>query len=123
MKERPSAALQTALSTLIAGGGQIAVMKGIEVMAQRGQAHAQGAEANAKALALLNQFAASSKVLARSPETFESFVAAASAEGPVSHVFIDGKLLMQSGLGETLASVSPAVAAQIDLFPNLNKVD
>lgn len=52
-------------------------------------------------------------MLARDPETFQQFVAAATEDGPLQAVYIDGQTLMQSGLAEQAAAVSPAVAEQV----------
>ncbi|MDR0378816.1 MAG: hypothetical protein LBI62_02530, partial [Candidatus Accumulibacter sp.] len=111
--ERPEAALSTALSTLFAGGGQAAVMKGVSVLANRGQAKADQAIAAAETLDQLGRFAAASKVIQRDPETFEKFIADATEDGPVSQVFIDGQTLMQSGVAQAVAEISPSVAAQL----------
>jgi hypothetical protein len=116
LPERPDAALQTALSTLFAGGGQAAVMGGVgKVLArfEKEEVQAERAESGAEALSKINQLIAVSKVAERSPETFEGFIAAATEDGPVTHVYIDAKTLAQSGLAEPLAAVSPSVAAQI----------
>ena len=74
---------------------------------------AQDAERSARTLAELNTLAQASKVLARDPETFQQFVAAATEDGPLQAVYIDGQTLMQSGLAEQVAAVSPAVAEQV----------
>ncbi len=74
---------------------------------------AQDAERSARTLAELNTLAQASKVLARDPETFQQFVAAATEDGPLQAVYIDGQTLMQSGLAEQAAAVSPAVAEQV----------
>ena len=113
LAERPAAALQTALSTAFSGGGQVAVMKGLEVFARRNDLRVQQAEASTELLARLNQLAVADKVLQRDPVTFEQFVAQAAENGPVQQVFIDGRALLQSGIAEQLAAVSPAVADQL----------
>ena len=48
-----------------------------------------------------------------SPETFQQFVEQATEDGPVTDVFIDANVLMQSGVADQLAAVSPAVAEQL----------
>lgn len=64
-------------------------------------------------LAQIGQLAAASKLLERDPQTFEEFVNQAAEEGPASHVFIDGNVLLQSGVAEELAQSSPAIAEQL----------
>ncbi len=76
-------------------------------------AQVKQAAQDAQALADLNQAAKASKVLARDSSTFEQFIASATEDGPVQHVFIDAATLMQSGAADQVASVSPTVAAQL----------
>ena len=71
------------------------------------------AEQGAQFFDNINKLAAADKLLARDPETFEQFVAQAAEGSPVQQVFIDAQTLMQSGVAEQLAAVSPAVAAQL----------
>lgn len=115
LAERPTAALQTALATAFSGGGQVVLMKGAQMMAQRGGEQAQQAEQGAAFFANLNQLAEASKVLQRDPETFASFIEQAAENGPVPDVFINAQTLQQSGMAEQLAAVSPAVAEQLQV--------
>lgn len=80
----------------------------------RGERRTQQAEQGAEFFDNLNKLAAADKLLARDPGTFEQFVAQAAQDGPVQQVFIDAQTLMQSGVAEQLAAVSPAIAAQIE---------
>ena len=70
---------------------------------------AQQAIERAQALADISKLARASKVLERDPETFERFVESVSEDSPVSHVYIDGQTLFQSGMAEQVAAASPAV--------------
>lgn len=72
------------------------------------------AEEDAAFIEQLNQAAAADKLLARDPETFQQFIAAAAEDGPVSNVYLDGRMLMQSGMAPRLAELSPAVVQQLD---------
>ncbi|HEY0200251.1 MAG TPA: hypothetical protein VGC24_01015, partial [Burkholderiaceae bacterium] len=110
LSARPAAAAQTALSTLFAGGGQVAVMKGIGLMAQRDEKKVSDAGSTAQLLGKLNTLAAADKVLQRDPATFESFITSAAENGPVQQVFINATDLQQAGLADQLAAVSPSVA-------------
>lgn len=74
---------------------------------------AQRAQKGAEFIDNLNKLVQADKLVARDPETFEQFIAQVAEGGPVQTVFIDAKTLMQSGVAEQVASVSPAVAAQI----------
>lgn len=71
------------------------------------------AEQDAQTISNLNELAKASKVLQRDPQTFEQFVTQAAEGGPVQQVFIDANTLMQSGVAEQVAAVSPAVATQL----------
>jgi hypothetical protein len=116
LEERPSAAAQTLVATIVGAGGQVAVVKGIDAAVQRitGRAErAQAAEQNAQALGQLDELARASKVRTRDADTFEAFVAQVAEDGPVQDVFIDANILMQSGNAEALAQVSPSVAEQL----------
>ncbi len=73
------------------------------------------AEESTAALSDMGELASASKVLARDPETFEQFVASAAKSGPVDHIYIDAQTLMQSGVAEQVAAVSPAVAEQLQV--------
>lgn len=110
--ERPDAAYQTLVATLVQSG----VMGGASKIAQvaSGRAlQAQMAEEQAARIEQFNQFAAASKVLQRDPEAFAQFVAQAAQDGPVQAVFIDAQALLQSGVADEVAAASPSVAAQI----------
>lgn len=63
----------------------------------------------------LNELAQASNTLRRDPATFEQFIADASEDGPIQQVFIDANTLMQSGIAEQVAQVSPSVAAQLEV--------
>ena len=117
LAERPDAAAQTLIATLVGTGGQVTVMEGISKAvgyAEKRASKAQRAEEQTKAIEQLNKLAASSKVLQRDAETFQSFVAAATEDGPVDTVYVDGRMLMQSGMAPKLAEISPAVRDQLD---------
>jgi hypothetical protein len=111
LSERPNAALQTAIATAVGGGGQVAVMRGVQAIA-KATGRVQQADADVNMLTELGKVVQADKLLQRDAQTFETFVTAAAEDGPVSHVYIDAQVLMQSGLAEQVAQVSPAVAAQ-----------
>lgn len=116
LAERPDAAVQTLVATLVGVGGQTTVVKGIDsaiAMVEGRKQRAEMSEQGAQFLDNLNKLAAADKLLARDPETFEQFVAQAAEAGPVQQVFIDAQTLMQSGVAEQVAAVSPAVASQL----------
>lgn len=113
---RPNAALQTAIATAVGGGAQVATVKAAGWAVNRADYQAEKArqaELRNQVLAELNTLAQANKVLQRSPETFQEFVAKATEDGPLQSVYIDGQTLMQSGLAEQVAAISPAVAEQV----------
>lgn len=115
LRERPNAALQTAIATAVGGGAQVATMKGIGMVVNRleyQQYRAHQAEQGAQLLEVLTTFATASKLATRAPDSFEQFIAQTAEEGPVSHVFISADALMQSGVADQITAVSPSVAAQ-----------
>lgn len=71
------------------------------------------ANQTADSLQKLSDLVAANKVLQRDPETFQNFIAEASKDGPVQHVYVDANALMQSGVADKLAQVSPAIAEQL----------
>jgi hypothetical protein len=112
LDERPNAALQTAVASvvgtvLMSGPGAIAARR-----AYKKGVSAQKAEAYAQFIEQLNKAAAASKVLARDPETFQQFVKAAAEDGPVTDVYIDADVLNQSGLADQVLAASPTAAEQ-----------
>ena len=74
---------------------------------------AQRAQKGADFIDNLNKLVQADKLVARDPQTFEQFVAQAAEAGPVQQVFIDAQTLMQSGVAQQVAAVSPAVASQL----------
>lgn len=115
LKARPEAALQTALATAFGGGGQIALMKGIQLATARGEVQVMQAENSAQIIENLNELASASNTLRRDPESFEKFIEHVSEDGPVQEVFINANVLMQSGIAEQIAQLSPSVAEQLPI--------
>lgn len=115
LAERPNAAAQTLIATVVGTGGNVAFARGLGgvtgVMAD-GEAKALRGEQGAQAFETLGQIVAASKVLERDPQTFQAFVEAAAENGPVQDVFISAEALAQSGVAEQVAAASPSVQAQ-----------
>jgi len=121
LAERPNAALQTAIATLVASGGQVAILHAVQSDAMRQEAKAN-AEANTLRELLAN--AGASLLRERNPDTFTQFVAAAAERGPVDAVYVDAATFMQevqkAGLDmakmpETQAALQDAVATKSDV--------
>ncbi len=115
--ERPDAAAQTLVATLVASGGASAAGKAAQVASDRitgRQRQAEAALTDAQALTDLDQAAAASKVRPRDAQSFQDFVAHATQDGPVQDVYISAQALAQSGVNlEELAATAPTVAAQL----------
>lgn len=88
----------------------------VEIPANYRQAigKATRAEQQTRALEELNNLAKASKVAQRDPESFQSFIAQATEDGPVQSVFVDARFLMQSGMAPSLAELSPSVRQQLE---------
>ena len=116
LKERPSAAAQTLIATIVGVGGNVVVAKGIDravtTMQERAERAAR-AEETAQRLEQMDLLAAANKVRQRDPETFEGFIRDAAEDGPVTHVYVSAETLAQSPNVEALAAVSPSIAAQL----------
>lgn len=117
LKDRPGAAYQTLVATIVGGGVQVGAGKAIEHVVNRfspSNVAEENAQQDHQTLTQLDQLAAESKVKARDPVTFQQFVADATQDGPVQDVYIDAKVLAQSGIAQELAQVSPAISAQFN---------
>lgn len=111
LEERPMAALQTAIATTVATGLQTGAVRWAT---RRDEAQrAEAAERQAQHIEQFNQRVAASKVLQRDADTVEKFVESATAEGADS-LYIGGRELMQSGVGEAVARLSPTAGAQLE---------
>jgi hypothetical protein len=119
IKEQPAALAQTMVATLVGGGAQIGVVKGLESIGANTRQQvqiAQDAEQNASVLDKLRELATASKVRERDPATFQQFVEQASQDGPVQDVYIDAKTFAQAATdaGLTPEQLPPSVAAQLE---------
>ena len=113
LAERPGAAYQTLIATLVGGGGSLVVAKAADIASGQGR-RAEQAQQNAEALSKLGEIAKASKLRERDPQSFQEFVDAAAAEGPVQAFYLNAQTLMQSGKVREIAEASPSVAAQFE---------
>jgi len=81
----------------------------------RGARKVEQAEQGGQAIADLSELVKADKLLQRDPQSFEQFIKDAAEGGPVEKVYIDAQTLMQSGVAEQVAAVSPAVAEQLEI--------
>lgn len=115
LAERPGAAVQTLVATVVGAGGQVSVVRGIDAVVNRDQnrqREAQAAEQNAQAIGELNTLAAASKVRGRDGQTFDQFVNENTQDGEIQDLYISAQALAQSGVVEQVAAASPSVQQQ-----------
>jgi len=115
--EQPEALMQTAIATLVGGGTQIGVIKGVEsVMARASQSDrlAAHAEQQAQLLQDLQTTMQAGKMLERSPETLAGYMQDLIDDG-AGTVFVDSAKLIEAGVDlQALARAVPSVATQLD---------
>ena len=119
--ERPSAAAQTLIATVVGVGGQVTLAKGAQKLTDQftGQSdQVRRAEQSAELLTQLNTLATASKLRTRDTDSFQTFLQSALEDGEVDHVYIEPQVLMQTlaqaGIKmEDFAQTSPLVSAQL----------
>lgn len=116
LAERPNAAAQTLIATIVGVGGNVAIGKGIEALASRGD-QMGAAERDSTKLQDLMAAAASSMLRENNPETFAELVQhlADNQEGAPKSIYIDGQVLnqaVQSFTPEQLAQAFPSVTLE-----------
>jgi len=116
LAERPSAAAQTLIATLVGVGGNVAISSAAQKAMDKVTGvdrQAQAAEQAAQTLANLQQTMTASKLLERSPDTLRSYMQDLADQGaPV--VYVDTKALTEDGVDlQRLAEQLPSVAEQV----------
>ncbi|MEK7112698.1 MAG: hypothetical protein AAB875_05210, partial [Patescibacteria group bacterium] len=115
LAERPGAAAQTLIATLVGVGGNVALTSGIDKAmggAERTGAEGQQAEQHAAGLTEMAKLAEASKLRERDPAAFGEFMQAVADEN-IPEVFVDAKALLAAGNFDEIAAALPSVAAQI----------
>jgi len=107
--------VESMLQGLAVGGLTGGTFSGIAGRAQRDEDKAKRADEFRAAAEKLNKLAQANKVLGRDYDTFEGFAQQAGENGNLTHVYIDADALMQTGVAEQIAAVSPSVAEQLPL--------
>lgn len=100
IEERPDAAVQTLVATIVGTGGNVAVSKGIETATRKMMGDAYDAGTSEQAAEMLKQqlaTATQSKLRERNPEEFRNLMQrmAEGTEGAPTEVFIDAEVLNQ----------------------------
>jgi hypothetical protein len=116
LKERPSAALQTFVATLVAGGGQVALGKASDAVGQRLDSANQQkrAEDLANFVRAMGDNAKDSKLLKRLPDKYREAVAAATKDGPRENVRISPEGVAELAQGGEVSVEQLAQAFRID---------
>lgn len=120
LAERPNAAAQTAVATLVGGGAQTIIAQAVENTGNflsTKQEKARFAEDNAKAMEQLFAFANTSALKGIDAKSFEQLVQASADDndGTPSELYIDGRVFKQLAdeAGVDLTTM-PTIAAQIE---------
>jgi hypothetical protein len=120
LADRPAAAAQTLIATLVGIGGHVGVMKSIQSAVDNSngmQRQIEAANDGAEHLKALFSAAASSKLRERDPQTFAQFVHEASDDaGAPTEVYVDARVLAgEGGLfnQEKVAEILPSVAEHL----------
>lgn len=117
LAERPDAAYQTALGSLVASG----VLGGANTVARRMASREEEARRSQQVAAHMqevSQAVETSALRERAPDVFEQFLAQASEGTPLQEVFIDAdtlaNVLNQSGIDPAAVAQVPSIAAQME---------
>ncbi len=123
LAEQPEAIAETIVATLVGGGAQVGVGKGIQRLMDAGDKSgaADRAEQIAAQAEMLSRLGEASKLKGRDAESFRELVAQIAEEDgeAPTEFYIDGQTLLntlnQSGISrEEIAAIAPVVAAQLD---------
>ena len=117
LADRPAAAAQTLIATLIGAGGNVTLMHGVQGAVDRASGvdrRAQVAEQHATVLDGLQQTMQATEVLKTNPATLTAYMQELTDDG-VPQVFVDSAKLVEAGINlQELAAAVPSVAAQLD---------
>lgn len=117
LAERPSAAAQTLIATLIGTGGQVSLLHAVQGVADTAtgtQRQAAATEQRAQALGELLKLAEASKLRERDPEAFATF-AQSLVENNTPNLYVDPRALAKAGVDmAALAQSLPSIATQIE---------
>ena len=124
LEERPSAAAETLIATIVSTGGQTTLIRAGEAVMNTFGAQdeaANRANVTADMIADINKLANASKVRSRDAESFREWIEQVSEDSPVQNVYIAADVLKQSGMSQQLKEVAPELADQIDAAERLGR--
>ena len=111
--ERPDAAIQTAIATLVGTGGNVMIGKSADAFLKKASSDAIRTEDSTVELEKINQLAKASKVLKRNTSVVKSFIDSITEDGAVKNLFIDAKTFSQSAVADQVMAALQEVAAQM----------
>ncbi|WP_201788245.1 hypothetical protein, partial [Basilea psittacipulmonis] len=118
LAERPEAAYNTLVSTVVAtgvmGGAGHVIGRVIHKNEQKHQS-ANKTIVMANAIHEMSKVAVDSKLRTRDPEAFKDYVASLFGDTDVQEVYISGELLQQSGIAQDLVKENPEFAEKLNL--------
>lgn len=116
IQEQPAAIAETIIATLVGGGAQIGAVRGIDRMMRPDQKEqfAQKSEQHAQVLETLQKTAEASKLVARSPDTLNTYMQSLADEG-APNIYLDTAALVAAGVDlNALAQAVPSIAVQLE---------
>ena len=119
VKERPDAAVQTLVATIVGTSGNIAVTKTLDAaigLVVDHEIKTERAKQAAQLKTMIDQMGAAadeSKTRARDELVFNQFVADTVAGTAAENLYISAEALYQSGMAEEAAKTLPSVASQL----------
>lgn len=126
VKERPNAAISTLVASALGSTSNATVARLGDLASRDGERGAKAVEAQQQGLILeqLNTAAAASKLRTRDPKTFEAFIAEATKEGPVEHVYVDPRVITEvlaQGDATSLADNAALMQSMPSLLPQMDQ--
>ena len=116
VKERPSAALQTLIATVVGVGGQTTVATGLQKTIDKITGETERAERAKIAgdiVEKLGNLMSANKIRARDPQAIQDFIQQVTDESDVQDFFISANVLKQTGLLEQVVELIPEVGVQL----------
>ena len=117
LQARPAAALQTAVATLVGGGGQTALLHGLNsLISAKRQAAAAVAVESGGWLQDMSQLLQTSKLQQRAPATMQAFLddmVMQHGDAP-QHLYLNTAALRQDGVTDKLMTALPELNAQLE---------
>lgn len=116
VKERPSAALQTLVATIVGVGGQTTVATGLQKTIDKITGETERAERAKVAgdiVEKLGDLMSANKIRSRDPQAIQDFIQQVTDESDVQDFFISANALKQTGLLEQVVELIPEVGVQL----------